>query len=163
MFRRDFFCFAGAFALVASFGAAAHADVALLTVDVTGYETDIRRLTDADLLALPQVEFTTTTIWTDGPITFSGPSLATVLEAVGAKGAGASMVAVNDYKVDMAAGRIEDNAPIIANRINGAPFSIRDKGPLWVVFPFDQSERYQTEEIYSLSIWQLTQLRVLPE
>jgi hypothetical protein len=73
------------------------------------------------------------------------------------------MVAVNDYKVDISQSRIEDNAPIIANRMNGAPFSIRDKGPLRVVFPFDQSERYQTEEIYSLSIWQLTQLRVLPE
>lgn len=168
MFRREFLSLAVAFAIVAFaivafVGAPAHADRALLTVDATGYDADIRSLTDADLMALPQTEFTTTTIWTDGPITFSGPSLAAVLEAVGATGANVSMVAVNDYKVDMSQSQIEDGAPIIANRINGAPFSIRDKGPLWVVFPFDESERFQTEEVYSLSVWHLTHLRVLPE
>lgn len=162
MFRRDFFCLIGASGFVTSLGGRAFADSHLLTVDATGIETDIRRFTDEDLLALPQVEFTTTTIWTDGPITFSGPSLASVLEEVGAGDADVSMVAVNDYKVDMPQSRIETNAPIIANRMNGKPFSIRDKGPLWVVFPFDSHERFQTEEIYSFSIWQLTQLRVLP-
>jgi hypothetical protein len=142
--------------------ASATAEV-LLVVDVKGDGAELRSFTDADLLALPQTEFTTTTIWTTDPITFSGPTLATVLEAAGAADGAVSMVAVNDYKVEMPRSFATADAPIIANRINGEPFSIRNKGPLWVVFPFDSSTTYQTEEIYSYSIWQLTRIAIVPE
>ena len=136
---------------------------AVLRVDVAGDGSDIRSLTDADLAALPQISFTTTTIWTTEAATFSGPSLAAVLDSLGAEGASLSMIAVNDYKVEMPWALMEQDTPIIANRINGEPFSIRDKGPLWVVFPYDSDPRFQTEEIYSLSIWQLNQIQVVPE
>jgi len=136
---------------------------AVLRVDVAGDGSDIRSLTDADLAALPQISFTTTTIWTTEAATFSGPSLAAVLDSLGAEGASLSMIAVNDYKVEMPWAVMEQDTPIIANRINGEPFSIRDKGPLWVVFPYDSDPRFQTEEIYSLSIWQLNQIQVVPE
>jgi hypothetical protein len=86
-----------------------------------------------------------------------------VLDSLGAEGASLSMIAVNDYKVEMPWAVMEQDTPIIANRINGEPFSIRDKGPLWVVFPYDSDPRFQTEEIYSLSIWQLNQIQVVPE
>jgi hypothetical protein len=142
---------------------AATAEEVLLVVDVKGDGSDLRSLTDADLLALPQVEFTTSTIWTTDPITFAGPTLAAVLESVGAADGALSMVAVNDYKVQMPREIVAQDAPIIANRMNGEPFTIRNKGPLWLVFPFDSSTAYQTEEIYSYSIWQLTRIAVVPD
>ncbi|WP_252928140.1 hypothetical protein [Paracoccus sp. 08] len=37
--------------------------------------------------------------------------------------------------------------------------SVRDKGPLWIVYPYDADRQYQTEVIYSRSIWQLNCLR----
>ena len=43
---------------------------------------------------------------------------------------------------------------------NGEPMSIRDKGPLWIIYPFDDNPDYQTEVIYSRSIWQLDQIHV---
>lgn len=162
MFKRFFLMVVGALGLVHMTAGLAAAEV-LLSVDVKGDGSEIRTLTDDELSALPQVSFTTSTIWTTEPVTFSGPSLATVLEAVGAQDGALSMVAVNDYKVEMPRSLVEEEVPVVANRINGEPFSIRDKGPLWVVFPYDADARFQTEEIYSFSIWQLTQIQVVPD
>jgi hypothetical protein len=35
---------------------------------------------------------------------------------------------------------------------------VRDKGPLWVVYPYDSKPDYQSELIYVRSIWQLAQM-----
>jgi hypothetical protein len=162
MIKRFLVAAVAALYLLQGMAGSAAAEV-VLRVDVAGDGSDIRTLTDADLAVLPQTSFTTTTIWTTEAATFSGPSLAAVLDFLGAEGAALSMVAVNDYKVEMPWALIEQDTPIIANRINGEPFSIRDKGPLWVVFPYDSDPRFQTEEIYSVSIWQLNQIQIVPE
>lgn len=115
---------------------------------------------DAMLLALPQVSFRTSTIWTKGEKTFSGPALSSVLDAVGAGPGKISAGAANDYRVTLSRDLIEPQVPIIANRIDGKPFSLRERGPLWVIFPYDRAVRYRTETIYEMSIWQLTTLTV---
>ncbi|WP_299701434.1 oxidoreductase [uncultured Tateyamaria sp.] len=130
-----------------------------ITADAT--QSDPVTLELADLDALPQQSFTTSTIWTDGAVTFSGVSLAAVLESIGAKGTAVEMVALNDYKVTMPLAQLEETAPIIATRMDGNVMSVRDKGPYWIVFPYDQDPKYQTETIYSLSIWQLNRLKVV--
>jgi hypothetical protein len=159
MIRRDFITLAGASAGLFLMAAPARATEILLTVSgaVDGGE---RGMTDADLLALPQVSFRTTTIWTEGEVTFSGPSLAAVLEAAGAGAGDLTFTAVNDYSVTMPRSAVEAGAPIIANRIDGAPFSRRDKGPLWVVFPYDSDPRFRAETVYAYSVWQLTDIVV---
>lgn len=159
MFRRQFIGTAGATLSLCAMAQMANAtDDVLLTIDVKGDGSDLRQFTDIDLLALPQISFTTTTIWTDGALTFSGPSLADVLAAAGLASGDITLTAVNDYSVAMPRAQIETGVPIIANRIDGAPFGVRAKGPLWLVFPYDAADRYQSEEVYSYSIWQLTQI-----
>lgn len=161
MLRRRFLQLAASSTLLAASAGRVHANDTRLIVDGQGDGTDLRAFTDADLMALPQVSFNTSTIWTNATAQFSGPSLASVLEAAGAQDGNIRMTAINDYKVDMPRAQIEPAAPIIANRIDGAPFGIREKGPLWLVFPFDSDDRYQTEEVYSFSIWQLTQIQII--
>lgn len=117
-------------------------------------------LTDSQLSELPQVSFTTTTIWTDGPQAFSGPSLADVLALAGAASEDLTMTAINDYAVEMPAGTVEPTTPILAIRMNGEPFSVREKGPIWLVFNYDSDRRFQNEEIYAYSIWQLDRIHV---
>lgn len=148
----------GSFLLVT--GAAAAGDI--LTVHDARSDRSVT-FTDADLLALPQVSFETETIWTEGGVTFSGPSLKSVLEHAEMVFSNVELYAINDYNVVLPPEKIEDGAPIIANRINGEPFSVRDKGPLWVVFPYDDVSKYNTEEYFSLSVWQLNRLNVLTE
>jgi len=50
---------------------------------------------------------------------------------------------------------------IVAYQLNGAPMSRRNKGPLWIVYPFDQNVDYQNETTYSRSIWQLAHIVVI--
>jgi hypothetical protein len=40
--------------------------------------------------------------------------------------------------------------------------SVRDKGPLWVIYPYDAVPEYKSERIYARSIWQLVSIEVLP-
>ena len=117
----------------------------------------------SDLEQLPQNSFKTTTIWTDGEIAFSGPSLTDVLATVGLDGQSVEAVAVNDYKTIIPAKLIGDRFPIVATRRNGDTFSRREKGPLWIVFPFDRSEDFQRELVFSSSVWQLTELHAVKD
>ncbi|WP_415401805.1 molybdopterin-dependent oxidoreductase [Tateyamaria sp. SN3-11] len=133
----------------------------MLEVTASSSESGTAEFTLADLDAMEQVTFDTTTIWTDGKVSFSGVPLKTLLAEVDAAGTTVEMVALNDYKVAMPLVTLEDNAPIIATRMNGETMSVRDKGPYWVVFPYDQDPKYRTETIYAFSIWQLNRLKVV--
>jgi len=122
---------------------------------------DFVDLDRSELEALPQVTFETTTIWTDTAINFSGPALGDVLASVGAGQERVLLFAENGYNIEFPREHLESAAPIIATRINGAPFSLREKGPLWLVFPYDSDPVYRTETIYAYSIWQLTSIEVI--
>jgi hypothetical protein len=112
------------------------------------------------LEAMPQIKFETSTVWTEGVQEFSGPSLKAVLAMHGLTGTTIYARALNDYIIEIPFDELEDEAPIIATRIDGDHFSRREKGPLWIIYPFDTSERFQTESTYGRSIWQLNELRV---
>lgn len=143
-------------------GSAANAQD-MLELTVSQGETDLSP-TSFDLAALdamPQIEFTTSTIWTDGDQVFSGVSLKGLLEALNLDGASVQMTALNDYAVTIDISDLTDAAPIVATRMNGDIMSVREKGPFWIVFPYDSDPKFQTERVFSQSIWQLNRLRVL--
>jgi len=132
----------------------------LLTIHAAK-DTSPIELTDADLMAMDRESFATSTLWTTEKHSFSGPSLHQVLVQVGAEpSVPVELVAANDYAVTVGPEMIDKDFPIIANRLDGEPFSIREKGPLWLMFPFDQEPGYKTEVHYSLSVWQLTDIRL---
>lgn len=118
------------------------------------------RLDRALLESLPQRTFRTTTIWTDGVQEFTGVALADLLRSLDASGKTVIARAINDYQIDIPVDEVSEEAPIIAYRMNGAPMSIRDKGPLWIVYPFDDNPRFQSEVAYARSVWQLAQIEV---
>lgn len=113
----------------------------------------------AALERLPQVSFTTATPWYSQPTKFTGPSLRDVLAAAGARGSQLVAEALNDYKVTMPLEDTVRRGAIVAIRVNDKPIAVRDKGPLFVVFPFDTASELQTERYYNRSIWQLRSLR----
>jgi hypothetical protein len=137
---------------------AALADGVLLTLTHEGgtSEFDI-----AALEALGAEEFSTTTIWTEGEQTFTGVSLLTLLAEAGISDGTLKATAINDYAVEIPVSDAVVGGPIVAYSLNGEPMSVRDKGPLWIVFPFDSNPQYQTEVIYSRSIWQLDRLEAI--
>lgn len=116
---------------------------------------------DLDMLkALPTTEIRTTTIWTDGVQNFTGVSLADLLQAVGAVGPSVSATAINDYAVEIPQEDWLEHGAMVAYLNKGEPMSVRDKGPLWIIYPYDSDKAYQSEVIYSRSIWQLDRIAV---
>lgn len=114
------------------------------------------------LQALPAESFATSTIWTEGESEFTGVPLVALLDAVGAEGRVVRATAINDYAIEIPVADAVPGGPIVAYARDGAPMSLRDKGPLWVVYPYDANPDYQSETIYSRSIWQLDRLELLP-
>lgn len=116
---------------------------------------------DADLFAkLPQHTFITSTIWTEGTATYTGVLLRDLLDAVGAKGSTVKLTALNDYQISMPAADAFENGPLLANLSNGEPMSLRDKGPVWLIYPFDDVAEYRTEQTYARAIWQLNRIEI---
>lgn len=114
-----------------------------------------------DLDKLDQSGFKTSTIWTEGVVEFTGVSLSEVLEAAGAEGSSFELTALNDYAIFITASELEDGVPLIATRRDGMLMSVRDKGPFWIVYPYDSERKYRTETTYARSIWQLNHISTI--
>ncbi|SCZ40561.1 molybdopterin-dependent oxidoreductase [Afifella marina] len=117
---------------------------------------------DLDMLKeMPATTFKTSTIWTEGVNSFTGVSLEDLLDAVEAQGGTLRATAINDYAVQLPVSDATSSGPMVAYEMNGRPMSRRGKGPLWIIYPFDQNSRFQSETIYSRSIWQLDRIEVI--
>jgi len=117
----------------------------------------------AELMALPAQNFETETIWTEGVQEFEGVSLLALLEHVGSTGSAIRAVALNDYAVSIPVADAVEGGPMVAYVRNGDEMSVRDKGPLWIIYPFDDNETYKSEEYYSRSIWQLDRIEIVAD
>ncbi len=113
-----------------------------------------------ELQSMPEVIVNTTTPWTDGMQEFRGVPLAALLpDMVGVFEL--RLTAINDYVVTMPSDLLTDSIPIVAYERNGMLMSIRDKGPFWLIFPFDDSDIFTTDAMLSRSIWQLFRIEIL--
>lgn len=135
----------------------------LLTVsgDISVTNGDGQARFDRAMLAeLDGRSFVTTTIWTEGEQEFAGVGLDTLLARLGVEGGTLTATAINDYSVEIPVSEAREDGPIIAYEQNGSEMSVRDKGPLWIVYPYDTSSEFQSEITYSRSIWQLDRITV---
>jgi hypothetical protein len=115
---------------------------------------------DALLDALPQKSFVTETPWTKGPVKFTGPLLSDVLKAVNASGVNIKALALNDYKVNIPVEDTRKFGIILARQMDGKMLTVRDKGPLFVMYPFEQFPELKTSVYFSRCIWQLQSISV---
>ncbi len=122
---------------------------------------EVAEFTLAALAAMPQHTITTKAPWHDGVRTYSGPLLRDVLAAAQAQAPTARFVALNDYKIDMP---LEDAAlypVVLAIRLDGKPMLVRDKGPLFVMYPFDKHPELAKTKYFSRCVWQLHRIELL--
>jgi hypothetical protein len=116
--------------------------------------------TDFDMAALerlPQQRIVTDTPWYAGAREFSGPLLREVLRSAGVppQAQRARLVALNDYRVDMPLEDARRHDVIVARLLDGKPMSVREKGPLFVMYPFDRNPALRSTPYYSRCVWQL--------
>ena len=121
----------------------------------------------SNLAKSDEAQIITSTVWTEGVHGFTGVPLARILADAGiATGPGStgevSATAINDYAISIPLAEIGPDVPLVAYLMDDREMSVRDKGPLWIVYPYDDDRQYQTEVIYSRSIWQLNRLSTAP-
>lgn len=101
------------------------------------------------------------TPWTKGKTEFQGPLLRAILEAAGADGKMVKVKAINDYASEVPMEDTKDFDTILATRMNGELMSIRDKGPLFMIYPFDTHPELYNEKYFSRSVWQIMEIEVV--
>lgn len=109
---------------------------------------------------LPQKTFTTQTPWYPLPVTFTGPLLRDVLNVAGAKGTRLTAIALNDYKTEIPYSDAVEHEVIVARLMNERPMPVREKGPLFIIYPFDQNPALKAEIYVNRSAWQLSKIHV---
>lgn len=135
----------------------------ILTISGSIENTNNGAEADFDLQMLEGLgtqSLSTTTSWTDGVQEFSGVSLRKLLATVGARGKTVEAVALNDYTYEI---EIEDFSRfpvILATKLNGKVLKVRDKGPLWIVYPLDDFNNTEKIQIERRMVWQLRRLIV---
>jgi hypothetical protein len=102
----------------------------------------------------------TETPWTEGKMEFSGPLLRAVLDAAGAQGKTLLVRAINDYFAEVPMEDARGLDTILAARMNGKIMSVRDKGPLFLIYPFDLDPKLYNEKYFSRSVWQIKEIEV---
>ncbi len=116
---------------------------------------------DMGMLArLPQHSFVTSTPWYGAPRKFSGPLLRDVLAAAGARGTRLRATALNDYVVNLPVSDTQQHGVLLAILLDDKPMAVRDKGPLFIIYPFDSNAALRNAVYYSRSAWQLKSIQV---
>ena len=106
------------------------------------------------------IRFTTPTAWTDGLVTFEGVLLSRLLEVLAVPGdvTTLAMTALNDYQVAIPAADVRTWPVIIALKRDGQYMSVRNKGPLWVVYPRHAFPELAQAKHNPKWIWQLKEI-----
>ncbi|WP_062016173.1 hypothetical protein [Aureimonas sp. AU4] len=112
----------------------------------------------AALDALPQTRFRTTTLWHKEATEFSGVSARDLFSAVNLRANRLRLVALNDYVVDADADELVEGDGLFATRQDGVLMPVSDKGPIFLLFPFDEREELRHQTYYSRAVWQLCEV-----
>lgn len=114
----------------------------------------------AMLEALGMTSFTTATPWYDGPQTFEGVLMTRLLERIGAQGEMVTAIALNDYSTDIPISDFARFGVLLALKREGVYMPVRDKGPLFIVYPYDTSPELKSPRYYGRSAWQVARMVV---
>jgi hypothetical protein len=147
---------------------AAHSQTApadpILTVLVTSETGGKAVQTQYDLAALqslPKTSFATKTQWIEGVSQFEGVEIQALLATLQVTGGTMTATAADGYMIEIPVVDMLKPGPMIAYSMNGAPLPA-DKGPLWIVYPYDLAPEFNTDDTISRSIWQLQQIELTP-
>lgn len=125
------------------------------------YRAEGARFDLAAFEALGLGELRTRTAWT-GPQAqrFSGVSLARLVQAVGAEAPMLRAVALNDYAIRAPLAELLRDDAFLATRQDDEPLRVRDRGPIWMIFPWSQRPELDNATIRERAIWQLRRIEL---
>ena len=105
-------------------------------------------------------EVVTATPWTDGQTTFKGISAQKLLALTGGSQSNLKVIALNNYWAVIPYSDIEKYNPVFAIERNGQEMSVRDKGPIWVIYPLSKFNEVSNELLHSRMVWQVNRVEL---
>lgn len=114
----------------------------------------------SELEAMGLVSVKTTTPWNEGVVDFEGVPLSLLLEKANAQGETTTVIALNDYSVDIPTSDFAEFGTILAVKRNGEYMPVDDQGPFFVIYPFDSNSTLQGQPYYGRAVWQVKELTV---
>jgi hypothetical protein len=167
--RRSFVC--GVSAIAAAPALARQADALsppaakpILTISGNIGESNDGKLAQFDralLEGLGTARFTTATPWYKQPMEFEGVPLDRIMQAVAAKGDRIRALALDDYASELPISDFSQYATLLALKVGGQYIGVSDKGPCFIIYPFDRFSDTQNATFYHRSVWQVTKIVVL--
>ncbi len=121
---------------------------------------------DTAVFDLPMLEaigtssIETATPWYNGAVRFEGVRMDALMRYVGATGESVMATALNDFSTDIPMSDFSRFGVILALKRDGIYMPVRDKGPLFIVYPYDSFSELKAQKYYSRSAWQVAKLVV---
>lgn len=112
------------------------------------------------LEGLGLTSFSTKTPWTN-KTTFSGVLLDTLMKRIGAYGTTVVAYALNDYSAELPISDFAAYGALLATRMDGKYMPVTDKGPLFIVYPFDSNSDLARQTYYGRCVWQLDRMSII--
>ncbi|WP_254869801.1 hypothetical protein [Thalassospira sp. HF15] len=125
------------------------------TLSMTKADGETIQVPLQELKELQATEINTSTQWTEGVQTFRGVAFDLLFDTYGLEADTVRVSALNDYNVMVPVDILREDGAILAYHLNDAEMSVREKGPFWVIFPYDADERFQTDTYWAYSVWQV--------
>jgi hypothetical protein len=135
-------------------------DTVVLTIDGQINGGAARDFSVRQLESLEMVTLETSTPWHDSKVRFEGVPLRRLIEHVGASGKTAAVLALNNYRTEIPLSDFTRYSVILATKKNGVHMPVSDKGPLFIIYPFDSSRELHSELFYSRSAWQVRRITI---
>jgi hypothetical protein len=135
--------------------------VLTVTGEITRTNADGRAEFDRAMLEnLGLSTIQTWTPWTEGKPAFTGVLAKTLMAHVGAGGTAVKARALNDYEITIPLSDFEEYRVLVAMAQDGEPLRTRDKGPLWLIYPWSDHPELDDRVTRQKSVWQLRSLHV---
>lgn len=130
-------------------------------LEITGKITHSPQSFDLTALkAFGDVSFKTSTPWDSGKSTFEGVPMDALMQKVGCTGEHVRAYGLDDYFVELPVSDFHQYGVLLAYKRNGSYLNVVDRGPLWIVYPFDSKLILDNNVYYGRSVWQLQRLDI---
>lgn len=113
------------------------------------------------LMDIAPTETRTRTPWHPDLGRYEGPLLREVLAAAGVRSERVRVRALNDFEAEIPLAELHDYDVILAMKRNGSPLQIREFGPLFVLYPFDEHPELLNESVRFRSVWHVVHIHAL--
>lgn len=100
----------------------------------------------------------THTPWTEGEGHFEGPLFRAVLEAAGVQASEVRVSSLDGFGATVPVSELHDYGVILAVMRDGEPLSVRELGPVFVLYPFDDHPELLTHAVRFRSVWHASEI-----